>query len=259
METETIFVNHSPQPPHVGSGFAERRLQWRRDVLLQGELSCTPWACTPWEGTVLVTDISTGGARLDIGLPSPQWKTGLPCTLAITRQPPQTGYIVAHADHIARIAFSSPSNAGFEKIDMLIRHGTLSLLETAMADHERFAARVSGVLVGNGYLRPDDLPKPQACTLGRWCATVAKTHICSCPSFDAVVEHHILIHDYARKILLFLQNGNIQQAKLFNEKMKSAVQRIISLLSKLRMEIIVRFDKATMYSAPLDPLPDRCC
>ncbi len=238
-----------PMSSAAAPAFTERRSQWRYNVLLPGKLIYQDWT-----GDIIVSNISSGGLLLKTLADPPAWEIETRCSVDIPQfGKSRFGKIVMGTEKTARMVFDPASMPDMRLIAKAAHVGTVYLIEKAISDHEAFVATVLSAIAGHVYLKASDLPNTHRCGLGQWYDMVKHGHIRSCPSFPAIAEPHILIHNYGKQALLFLQNGNIEQAKIAADKMKQTSQIIISLLSKLRMEVSINFESSIEHPSLYDP------
>lgn len=103
------------------------------------------------------------------------------------------------------------------------------------ASHLEWRTRLEAVLMGKAAMRPEEVTSHEECDFGKWYFSPEGQELRSSRYFSPVGEHHEKVHQYARQIVKFMENGEKEKASSLMNDFERERESLFQALDELYM------------------------
>ncbi len=110
------------------------------------------------------------------------------------------------------------------------------LVKLTKDDHRNFVKRVVDAVSARQGFPPNNLATHHSCRLGHWCDGVSDVSTLALPSFKAIAEPHLAVHQSGRQALAALAAGDLATAQRAIAEMRQQSERVLRCLDEFGQE-----------------------
>ena len=178
-------------------------------------------------GTASIYDISEAGCFAVTRLRMQRGQVveiGLPGTSTRLK-----GAVIDVTDTGLHIAFAGEGLSG-DDADRISLATIADLVKLTKSEHTAFARRVSDAVAAQDKLPPDQIATHHLCRLGLWYERISDSATLALPSFRAIAEPHLAVHELGRKALAAVTVNDLRAAQRYVAEMSQQCDQVVRCL-----------------------------